>query len=460
MKGVNQLDRGAFVERFGPLFEHSPWVAEEAWEDAAVRRRRRAARGARAAIVRRAPRERRLALIRAHPDLAGRAAIAGALTAARAASRPRPGSTGSRPTSTTGFTRATAAYRERFGFPFVVCAREHTRTRSCAPPRERLEHTRDEEGAIALAEIAKIARLRLEDLRRDARISYGKLAVPVHASGRHSAARGPDRRAARRARVRGRASRCSGRTSSPPTPRATTRDVVATDTMKNVILREALGLRRRGARGFPRTPRAALPRAPTRRWRGCGCRARAAVRAALSTGASERPAVRARAGATTGRRARSSAARRRSRWSRRARPRGLLLLKTTGSAFTRFARDEATTLPERADRPLFIHLDVDWRYADPADALAATRRATSRGAGARRRRDGFDEFVSRSRSSTSCTRWARGCSTRYPELAEVSFAAENHTRDPVPASDRPRRGASTPTAFPAYGPDHAGATRA
>ena len=63
MKGVNQLDRAAFVERFGPLFEHSPWVAEEAWSRPPVRRRRRAARGAPGGHVRRAAR----APARAHP---------------------------------------------------------------------------------------------------------------------------------------------------------------------------------------------------------------------------------------------------------------------------------------------------------------------------------------------------------------------------------------------------------
>ena len=63
----------------------------------------------------------------------------------------------------------------------------------------------------------------------------------------------------------------------------------------------------------------------------------------------------------------------------------LRLLKTTGSAFTRFARDDATTLPERGDRPLFIHMDVAWRYADPADSLAGdpSRYVVAR-AGARR----------------------------------------------------------------------------
>ena len=102
---------------------------------------------------------------------------------------------------------------------------------------------------------------------------------------------------------------------------------------------------------------------------------------------------------------------------------GLLLLKTRGSAFTRFARDEYTTLPERGDRPLFIRLDVDWRYADPSrpvdsravrDHLAAT----------------FDDFV-----SESIQHLVHEMGTRlladHEQLAELTFTAENHTRDPV-----------------------------
>ena len=66
---------------------------------------------------------------------------------------------------------------------------------------------------------------------------------------------------------------------------------------------------------------------------------------------------------------------------------GLELLKVTGSSFTRFVRDEYTTLPERVDRPLFIHLDVHWRYAQISDATGARHVALRRlRAGARRRR--------------------------------------------------------------------------
>jgi urate oxidase len=119
---------------------------------------------------------------------------------------------------------------------------------------------------------------------------------------------------------------------------------------------------------------------------------------------------------------------------------GLMLLKTRGSAFTHFARDEYTTLPERGDRPLFIRLDVDWRYVDTArhvdsravrDHLAAT----------------FDDFV-----SESIQHLVHEMGTRlladHAQLAEVSFTAENHTRDPVGEEDG-RRVYTDP--FPAQG---------
>jgi OHCU decarboxylase len=114
--------------------------------------------------VRAAPRERQLALIRAHPELAGREAAAGELTEAS-----------TREQASAGLNRLTAAelerwrdlnrqYRERFGFPLVVCVREHTKDSILAWARERLEHDRDVEIEIALEEIAKIAWLRLEEL--------------------------------------------------------------------------------------------------------------------------------------------------------------------------------------------------------------------------------------------------------------------------------------------------------
>jgi OHCU decarboxylase len=163
MEEVNELGREAFVERFGPLFEHSPWVAADAWSDRPFADRDELFEALRSAMYS-APIERKLALIRAHPDLAGRAAIEGTLTHSSKREQASAGLDRLTPDEYEAFTRLNAAYRERFGFPFVVCVRDHTKESILRVAAERLAHTRDEEVHVALEEIAKIARLRLEDL--------------------------------------------------------------------------------------------------------------------------------------------------------------------------------------------------------------------------------------------------------------------------------------------------------
>jgi 2-oxo-4-hydroxy-4-carboxy-5-ureidoimidazoline decarboxylase len=155
-------DRDAFVARYGPLFEHSPWIAEAAWEQGPFDSPE-ALHVAMVAVVEAAPRDAQLALIRAHPDLAGRAAIAGELTADSTREQGSAGLDRLTPEEYADFTAVNTAYRERFGFPFVICAREHDKTSILAAARERLGHDGDEEVEVALGEIAKIARLRLED---------------------------------------------------------------------------------------------------------------------------------------------------------------------------------------------------------------------------------------------------------------------------------------------------------
>jgi OHCU decarboxylase len=164
MESINELDRAAFVERFGPLFEHSPWVAEDAWTDRPFADQDELFEALCAAMYS-ASQERHLALIRAHPDLAGKAAIEGSLTNSSKREQASAGLDRLTPDEYHQFTRTNTAYRERFGFPFVVCVREHTKESILRVAAERLEHTRDEEVRVALEEIAKIARLRLEDLK-------------------------------------------------------------------------------------------------------------------------------------------------------------------------------------------------------------------------------------------------------------------------------------------------------
>ncbi len=130
---------------------------------------------------------------------------------------------------------------------------------------------------------------------------------------------------------------------------------------------------------------------------------------------------------------------------------GMELLKVTGSSFTRFVRDANTTLPERGDRPLFIDLDVSWRYADTKDMLAHDY---SRYVPAEQIRDlaqtVFHEFVSESIQHLVHEMGMRTLA-RFPQLAEVSFEAHNRTPDPVAVSDTDARIKVYSAPFPAYG---------
>jgi 2-oxo-4-hydroxy-4-carboxy-5-ureidoimidazoline decarboxylase len=160
---ANRLGREGFVERFGPLYEHSPWVAEQAY----VRRPFEGVDGLHDAMVSAvdaAPEARRMALIQAHPDLAGKAAVAGELTRESTREQSSAGLNRLTPEEYQEFQRLNLAYRQRFGFPLIFAVREHTKESILAGAQERLRHPRQREVQTALAEIFKIARLRLEDL--------------------------------------------------------------------------------------------------------------------------------------------------------------------------------------------------------------------------------------------------------------------------------------------------------
>ena len=153
----------AFVDRYGGLFEHSPWVAQQAWDKRPFSDREDLAVKLEQAMYD-APRDRQLALIRAHPDLAGRAAIEGTLTPDSKREQSSAGLDRLTPDEYEAFTRTNTAYRERFGFPFVVCVREHDKASILATAEARLQNDPETEVRTALGEIAKIARLRLQDL--------------------------------------------------------------------------------------------------------------------------------------------------------------------------------------------------------------------------------------------------------------------------------------------------------
>jgi OHCU decarboxylase len=154
------------VARFGGVFEASPWIAEAAWA-AHPFGGVDALHAAMVRAVEEAPPLARLALIRAHPGLAGKAAIAGALTPESTREQAAAGLDRLTPEQYERLTGLTAAYHERFGFPFVICAREHTAASIIAAAARRVEADPAAEERTAVSEIAKIARLRLADLVQD-----------------------------------------------------------------------------------------------------------------------------------------------------------------------------------------------------------------------------------------------------------------------------------------------------
>ena len=162
LRELNERDQAGFVAVCGPLFESSPWIAARAWLkrpfgslDALHRELVATIEGATA--------REQLALISAHPDLVGRMARMGALSRESSGEQAAAGLRELTEAEVALFDRYNRDYREKFGFPFVICARENRKDAILAAFPSRLAHTRDQEIAAALAEIGKIARLRLWD---------------------------------------------------------------------------------------------------------------------------------------------------------------------------------------------------------------------------------------------------------------------------------------------------------
>jgi 2-oxo-4-hydroxy-4-carboxy-5-ureidoimidazoline decarboxylase len=141
------------------LFEHSPWVEERADS--------RPSSGDRhadlMAVVRDSTPEEQLALIRAHPELAGKAAVDGRLTEASAAEQAGAGLDRLTRAEFDRFHALNAAYAEKFGFPFIICVRLTDKAGILEAMERRLANDRETEIATALREIGEIVRLRLGD---------------------------------------------------------------------------------------------------------------------------------------------------------------------------------------------------------------------------------------------------------------------------------------------------------
>jgi len=164
---LNRWDRPTFVRVLGPVFEHSPWIAERTW----TRRPFDSLHGLHQALcdtVRTSSEQEQLKLIRAHPDLVGRAALVGSLTPSSSKEQASAGLDRLSSEEISAFQHLNQAYRQTFGFPFVICARLNKKEAILDGFRARLKHNRAEEIQTALSEIFKIAELRLRDLVEEA----------------------------------------------------------------------------------------------------------------------------------------------------------------------------------------------------------------------------------------------------------------------------------------------------
>lgn len=160
---LNSLDAAAFSRLFGKVYEHSPWIAERAFAHRPFSDRQ-ALHLALYGVVLAADENERVALLNAHPELAGKEAEAGSLTAS---SRAEQGSAGLDALSAADFAwlrEHNRLYRERFGFPFIIAVRLHSRASIFAALEGRLANTRAQELQNAVAQVGEIARLRLNDL--------------------------------------------------------------------------------------------------------------------------------------------------------------------------------------------------------------------------------------------------------------------------------------------------------
>jgi allantoate deiminase/N-carbamoyl-L-amino-acid hydrolase len=163
LEALNALPPREFVAALGSIFEHSPWVPER------VAGSRPFSSGialyeAMCGAVMQADEPLQLALIRAHPELAGRAAIRGDLTSASISEQRGAGLSSCTPLEYERLQSLNAAYRGRFDFPFVLAVKGHTPQSVIATLERRVTHGKDEERSVALQEICRIARFRLADL--------------------------------------------------------------------------------------------------------------------------------------------------------------------------------------------------------------------------------------------------------------------------------------------------------
>ncbi len=161
LDAINRMGRDAFVAALGSTFEHSPWVAESAWDArpfASVDTLHTAMIG----VVQRAPQPQQIAFLCGHPELAGKEARAGAMTHESVGEQSSAGLNALSRAEMDELANLNAIYRSRHGFPFIIAVRRYRKAEICEQLRLRIEKDSDAERHEALAQIGIITRLRID----------------------------------------------------------------------------------------------------------------------------------------------------------------------------------------------------------------------------------------------------------------------------------------------------------
>ncbi|MCB5199138.1 allantoinase PuuE [Loktanella sp. TSTF-M6] len=162
----SQMDQAEFVAKFGGVYEHSPWVAEEAFklERSPAHDTPAGLANLMARAFRRATPEARLDVLRAHPDLAGKLAAAKRLTADSTSEQASAGLDALTDAERSLFQRANEAYTKKYGFPFIIAVRDNTKDTILDAFETRLNNTKEQEFVTACEQVNRIAALRLQQI--------------------------------------------------------------------------------------------------------------------------------------------------------------------------------------------------------------------------------------------------------------------------------------------------------
>ena len=167
---INQFTPAEFSAAFGAVYEHSPWIAERAFalRPATGFASRASVHAALVATVQSASDDEKLKLLNSHPELAGKEAAAGTLTSESTREQAAAGLSAMTAADIAQLRELNAAYREKFGFPFIIVARNNTQGAIFGAIKSRLLNTRAMEFNNNLMQVGEIARLRLLDIIADA----------------------------------------------------------------------------------------------------------------------------------------------------------------------------------------------------------------------------------------------------------------------------------------------------